>query len=217
MTSMQLFQYFSGVDGAMLAQAAALQTRPAAPKKAAPKHRLLIALIAILALLLAGCVAAIIGLQQRKVGQITGTVYKDTAGNWIAPTEQTRDVVALAGYQGTDNYRATLQWRDFTESYTPGLNQSWQDGLASLYGCFDETMYSKLQEILAQYHLTALPEEICFGRWDEAYVLDLLGTSGVVKPDRLYGPNAWTATCSPTVRSRWSWTRFCPIGTPRFP
>ena len=185
MTSLQLFQYFSGVDGAMLAQASALQTRPAAPKKAAPKHRLWIALIAILALLLAGCVAAIIGLQQRKVGQITSTVYKDTAGNWITPTDQTRDVVALAGYQGTDNYRATLQWRDFTESYTPSFTQSWQDGLASLYGCFDETMYNKLQEILAQYHLTALPEEICFGRWDEAYVLDLLGTSGVVKPDKV--------------------------------
>lgn len=185
MTSLQLFQYFSGVDGAMLAQAAALQTRPAAPKKAAPRHRLWIALIAILALLLAGCVAAIIGLQQRKVGQITSTVYKDTAGNWITPTEQTRDVVALAGYQGTDNYRATLQWRDFTESYTPSFTQSWQDGLASLYGCFDETMYNKLQEILAQYHLTALPEEICFQRWDEAYVLDILGTSGVVRPDKV--------------------------------
>lgn len=185
MTPMQLFQHFSGVDGAMLAQAAALQTRPTAPKKVTPKHRLWIALIAILALLLAGCVAAIIGLQQRKVGQITGTVYKDTAGNWIAPTEQTRDVVALAGYQGTDNYRATVQWRDFIQSYTPSFGQSWQNGLASLYGCFDETMYDQLQEILAQYHLTALPEEIYFGRWDEAYVLDLLGTSGVVKPDQV--------------------------------
>lgn len=185
MTSMQLFQNFSGVDEVWLAQAAKLQTRPVAGKKTMSKHRLLIALIAILALVLAGCVAAIIGLRQRRVGQLTGTVYKDAAGNWIEPTEATRDVIALVGYEGTDNYRATLQWRDFVESYTPSFGQPWPENLATLYGCFDETMRDKLLEILEQYHLSALPEEICFGSWDEAYVLDLLGTSGVVKADRV--------------------------------
>lgn len=185
MTSMQLFQNFSGVDEVWLAQAAKLQTRPVAGKKAMPKHRLLIALIAILALVLAGCVAAIIGLRQRRVGQLTGTVYKDAAGNWIEPTEATRDIIALVGYEGTDNYRATLQWRDFVESYTPSFGQPWPENLATLYGCFDETMRDKLLEILEQYHLSALPEEICFGSWDEAYVLDLLGISGVVKADRV--------------------------------
>ncbi len=185
MTSMQLFQNFSGVDEVWLAQAAKLQTRPVAGKKTMSKHRLLIALIAILALLLAGCVAAIIGLRQRRVGQLTGTVYKDAAGNWIEPTEATRDIIALVGYEGTDNYRATLQWRDFVESYTPSFGQPWPENLATLYGCFDETMRDKLLEILEQYHLSALPEEICFGSWDEAYVLDLLGTSGVVKADRV--------------------------------
>lgn len=185
MTSMQLFQNFSGVDEVWLAQAAKLQTRPVAGKKTMSKHRLLIALIAILALLLAGCVAAIIGLRQRRVGQLTGTVYKDAAGNWIEPTEATRDIIALVGYEGTDNYRATLQWRDFVESYTPSFGQPWTENLATLYGCFDETMRDKLLEILEQYHLSALPEEICFGSWDEAYVLDLLGTSGVVKADRV--------------------------------
>ena len=185
MTSMQLFQNFSGVDEVWLAQAAKLQTRPVAGKKTMPKHRLLIALIAILALVLAGCVAAIIGLRQRRVGQLTGTVYKDAAGNWIEPTEATRDIIALVGYEGTDNYRATLQWRDFVESYTPSFGQPWPENLATLYGCLDETMRDKLLEILEQYHLSALPEEICFGSWDEAYVLDLLGTSGVVKADRV--------------------------------
>ena len=185
MTSMQLFQNFSGVDEVWLAQAAKLQTRPVASKKAMPKHRLLIALIAILALVLAGCVAAIIGLRQRRVGQLTGTVYKDAAGNWIEPTEATRDVIALVGYEGTDNYRATLQWRDFVESYTPSFGEPWPENLATLYGCFDETMRDKLLEILEQYHLSALPEEICFGSWDEAYVLELLGISGVVKADRV--------------------------------
>lgn len=185
MTSMQLFQNFSGVDEVWLAQAAKLQTRPVAGKKTMPKHRLLIALIAILALVLAGCVAAIIGLRQRRVGQLTGTVYKDAAGNWIEPTEATRDIIALVGYEGTDNYRATLQWRDFVESYTPSFGQPWPENLATLYGCFDETMRDKLLEILEQYHLSALPEEICFGSWDEAYVLDLLGTTGVVKADRV--------------------------------
>lgn len=124
MTSMQLFENFSGVDEALLVQAAKLQTCPVAVKKAMPKHRLLIALIAILALLLAGCVAVIIGLQQRRVGQFTGTVYKDADGNWIEPTEQIRNMVALAGYEGTDNYRATLQWLDFIESDTPCFGQS---------------------------------------------------------------------------------------------
>ena len=185
MTSMQLFENFSGVDEALLVQAAKLQTCPVAVKKAMPKHRLLIALIAILALLLAGCVAVIIGLQQRRVGQCTGTVYKDADGNWIEPTEQIRNMVALAGYEGTDNYRATLQWLDFIESDTPCFGQSWQENLASLYGCFHGTMYDTLREILAQYHLSALPEEICFGRWDEVYALDILGTSGVVKADRV--------------------------------
>ena len=185
MTSMQLFQNFSGVDEVWLAQAAKLQTRPVAGKKTMSKHRLLIALIAILALVLAGCVAAIIGLRQRRVGQLTGMVYKDAAGNWIEPTEATRDIIALVGYEGTDNYRATLQWRDFVESYTPSFGEPWPENLATLYGCFDETMRDKLLEILEQYHLSALPEEICFGSWDEAYVLDLLGTPGVVKADRV--------------------------------
>lgn len=185
MTSMQLFQNFSGVDEVWLAQAAELQTRPVAGKKTMPKHRLLIALIAILALVLAGCVAAIIGLRQRRVGQLTSTVYKDTAGNWIEPTEATRDIIALVGYEGTDNYRATLQWRDFVESYTPSFGEPWPENLATLYGCLDETMRTKLLEILEQYHLSALPEEIPFGSWDEAYVLELLGTSGVVKADRV--------------------------------
>ena len=185
MTSMQLFQNFSGVDEVWLAQAAELQTSPVAGKKTMPKHRLLIALIAILALVLAGCVAAIIGLRQRRVGQLTSTVYKDTAGNWIEPTEATRDIIALVGYEGTDNYRATLQWRDFVESYTPSFGQPWPEDLATLYGCFDETMRDKLLEILERNHLSALPEEIPFGSWDEAYVLDLLGTSGVVKADRV--------------------------------
>lgn len=119
------------------------------------------------------------------MGQLTGTVYKDAAGNWIEPTEATRDIIALVGYEGTDNYRATLQWRDFVESYTPSFGQPWPENLATLYGCFDETMRDKLLEILEQYHLSALPEEIPFGSWDEAYVLDLLGTSGVVKADRV--------------------------------
>ena len=45
MTSMQLFQNFSGVDEVWLVQAAELQTSPVAGKKTMPKHRLLIALI----------------------------------------------------------------------------------------------------------------------------------------------------------------------------
>ena len=216
MTSMQLFQNFSGVDEVWLVQAAELQTSPVAGKKTMPKHRLLIALIAILALLLAGCVAAIIGLRQRRVGQLTSTVYKDTAGNWIEPTEATRDIIALVGYEGTDNYRATLQWRDFVESYTPSFGQSWPENLATLYGCLDETMRTKLLEILEQYHLSALPEEICFGSWDEGYVLDLLGTSGVVKADQVVWAQCLSGYLYPTAPSTWIWMWYCPTGTTRF-
>ena len=91
-----------------------------AKKRLSLNRVVLIAAVIALALLLVGCtVAYVLGLQDKKIGEITGTKYMDEAGQRIDPTEVTRDVISLYGYQGSPNYLAAQEWYEFTSQYDP--------------------------------------------------------------------------------------------------
>lgn len=124
---------------------------------------LLIAAIAILILALVGCaVAVILNLQDMKLGsKIYTTDTQHHYGGATTPaTEVEKDVISLAGFADSPNYKAAKEWYDFEESYDPDLTIRASMTEAEIapyreygYGCYTQEMVDKLNEICTKYGL----------------------------------------------------------------
>lgn len=146
----------------------AAQTRDRKKSHLRLSRTALIAAIIAIALLLAGCVAVYLRLQDMKIGEETYTQKYDAYGHLIEPQEKVRDILSLAGWGGSPNYLAAKEWHDFRESYDP--DEAIASGVVDrrgvpdlywdTYGCQDAKMMDKVNEIAEKYGLKLLEGQV---------------------------------------------------------
>ncbi len=168
--------------------------QPGVPKKA---HRIpgrkmwLIAALIALALLLVGCAAVFLWLQDRSIGQVTYIQRFDSEGRYVEPREKTMDTVTLFGSGGSDMQKALAEWLEFKWDYPDfsELNLTEEDTekiperYHYTYGCYTFEMVDALEKIAAKYNLKLLDTEIGIQRYQYETVLEGLGLTSLLQSD----------------------------------
>lgn len=144
-----------------------------------PQRRIwLIAAIIALALLLVGCtVVYVLRLQNLKIDEevITWEDSYGPSGEYIPGTEWVNSYLSRQGYEGSPEYQALREWREFQEQYDPDMtlmkaNNFNQSGVPEqyniIYGCYTFEMMDKLNEILDKYQLKPLSTWIFTDDWE---------------------------------------------------
>ncbi len=153
------------------------------------KRLLLIAAIVAVALLLAGCVAVFLRLQDMSIGQETYTQSFDDQGYYIDPVEKTADIISLYGSADSPLQKAAREWYDFWQSCVPeeeleeGEKLDFEDRASDPYRCYTQEMRDKLQEIADKYGLKLLDNETLFQRWQWDIALEGWGVDSLLRPD----------------------------------
>ncbi len=151
---------------------------------------LLAAVIAAL-LILAGCVAVFLRLQDMSIGKETYTQYFDDQGRYIDPVEKEKDIITLTGYADSPTQKAFQEWYKFQESYDPNgellTNEpnlpDIPDAEEAVYGCYTLEMVEKLHEIADKYSLQLLDVYTPIQKYQSSIGLKALGVESLLKPD----------------------------------
>lgn len=155
MTSMQLFQGFSGVDAELLANVEQPPVRKRAP---AGKRIWLIAAAVALAALLVGCAAYYaLSMKRVKIGEsaeqrdytlVDGVYEKD-------PHTVSTSILTLSGLEGSNAYKACADYYAFQEEYDRNMEQMIEAGTLpeDFWDTYAGTMDAKAAELAEQYHL----------------------------------------------------------------
>ncbi len=166
--------------------------QPGVKTRGIPKRKMwLIAALVALALLLVGCAAVFLWMQDRSIGQETYTQRFDAQGHYIEPTEKTMDTVTLFGSGGSDLQKALAEWLEFQQNYPDFTELNLTDEDAEkiperyhyTYGCYTFEMVEAVEEIAAKYNLKLLDTEISFQRYQYESVLEGLGLTSLLRPD----------------------------------
>ena len=155
MTSMQLFQGFSGVDAELLANVEQPTVRKRAP---AGKRIWLIAAVITLAALLVGCAAYYaLSMKRVKIGEsaeqrdytlVDGVYEKD-------PHTVSTSILTLSGLEGSNAYKACADYYAFQEEYDRNMERMIKAGTLpeDFWDTYAGTMDAKAAELAEQYHL----------------------------------------------------------------
>lgn len=155
MTNLELLDILGNIKGEYILQAQSLRSgeKKTVVRKMSRKRALLIAAVISLLLLLVGCAAVLISLQKVSLGHWVFT------GSWNEPFEM--DVISLNGYTDSPEYRATLEWMEFENSYDPDkallhqadVNHYMPSSDYESYTCYTEEMRGKIDGICQKYDL----------------------------------------------------------------
>lgn len=189
MKELQLLEMIGSVRDDYVMQAQKHRSDRVAVKKLPRRRALLIAALVVLMLLLAGCVAWALRLQDMKIGEHTYTQprYIDEQGNKVYETEVTRDVISLQGIAGSPNYLAAQEWLKFTESYDPDyeiLNKADPIDVPpdyDAYFVYTREMMDKVDEIARKYDLELAGELAGAEHWQHGIFLDAVGIDSLHK------------------------------------
>lgn len=160
------------------------------------KHRtlrrpLLIAAIIAMMILLVGCtIAYVLSLQELKISEINVVSHYGEDGKRQAPTEETRDVIAVRGYPGSANQKATLEWFEFEQTYDPNLElmenenvHGIPDNYYYVYNCYTWEKVHKMDEICQKYGLKLLSTETVVQRWQRDIFFEAIDVDGMIRPN----------------------------------
>lgn len=155
MTSMQLFQGFSGIDAELLETI----EHPQVHKRKHSRKRLwLIAAVAALTLLLVGCAAYyVLSMERVKIGEsaeqrdytlVDGVYEKD-------PHTVSTSILTLSGLEGSNAYKACADYYAFQEEYNRNMERMIKAGTLpeDFWDTYAGTMDAKAAELAEQYHL----------------------------------------------------------------
>lgn len=161
-------------------------------KKRLPRRKLLlIAAIVAVMLVLAGCTAVFLWLNDRSIGQETYTQRFDAEGHYIEPTEKTADVVTLFGSGGSNMQKALVEWIEYRHNYP----DAWDLDLTEeeyevvperyryTYDCYTMEMVEELERIATKYGLKVLDTELSFQRYQYKTALEGAGLTSILRPD----------------------------------
>ena len=148
----------------------------------------LIAAVIALLLLLVGCVAGFLRLQDMSIGQEQHTENFDDQGKTIDPTEITRDIITFYGHSGAPVQLAVKEWYQFLEKYDPDNKLMTNDAdlpdipnrYEYTYGCYTAEMVAKVDEISEKYHLKLLETEMLIQTYQSDIFMDDLGIVNIL-------------------------------------
>lgn len=155
-------------------------------------HRvgLLAAVLAAL-LLLAGCVAVYLRLQDMSIGETTYVQSFDEKGKAIEPTERVRSVLNFAALMDSPAQKASTQWYEFTQSYDPEhalmTNEPDIPGIANnyeyIYRCYTQEMVDKLDEIKDENQVKLLEARVPLDSWGTDIAMEALGRRSLLREE----------------------------------
>ncbi len=153
--------------------------------RASKKRIWLIAAVIAALLILVGCVASFLRLQNMSIGQIPYEEQYDAYGHQIDPTEKAKDVLTFYGPVGSPGYEAAKQWYEFRESLDTEPVPNGQEDLSipenlrNTYYCYTWEMANKVTELAQEYELK-LADAAVLAQADASDIsLDALGGTGL--------------------------------------
>ena len=188
MNNQDLLDAMSGVRDRYIQDAMQTKAPSAVPGRRLPRAVLIAAVIA-LTMILVGCVAVFLGLQERKVGQYTYTQKYDDQGMAAEPTEKTMAVAAMTGSQDSPAHQAAREWWEFTSTYDPGELGNDSD-LADIpnnyeytYQCRTPEMVETLDSIAQKYGLQLLDTMVVVQREQKDLAMEALGVYSLFREE----------------------------------
>ncbi len=178
---------FNGVEDRFVVEA--MESRVPAPVRVPKKRLLLIAAILGVMLLLVGCVAVFLRLQDMSIGQATYTREWDDHGKQIEPTEKTVELFTFFGHGGSPAQLAAKEWYAFSSSYDPGplTNEPNLPEIPDLYeynyGCVTPEIVEKVDELAQKYDLKLLDTRFGIQTEQSDIALDALGISSLFRTE----------------------------------
>jgi len=136
---------------------------PHAQKHLSIRRILLIAAILTLAILLVGCaVVYVLNLQNMKIGKDTQIIPACKAES--SGRIESSDIISLQGFAGTANFKASLEWRQFLETYDQdgellkkADTDDFQEPIEYMaYNCYTQEMKEKIDSLCQKYGLELL-------------------------------------------------------------
>ena len=152
-------------------------------------HRpVLIAAIIAALLMLVGCAAVFLRLQDMSIGQEKHTESFDSQGKMIDPTEITRDIITFYGHSADPVQLAVKDWYQFLENYDPDNTLMTNEGdlpdipnrYEYTYGCYTAEMVAKVDEISEKYHLKLLDTQMLIQTYQSDIFMDELGIRDIL-------------------------------------
>ncbi len=191
MTANQLLDMMNSIQDQYVVEAAEeTMVSPKAGGRGLRLHRvgLLAAVIAAL-MLLAGCVAVYLRLQDLSIGKETYVQSFDEKGRAIEPTEKVRNVLNFAALMDSPAQKASTQWYEFTEGYDPDHALMTNDpdipGIANnyeyIYRCYTQEMVDKLDEIAEENQVKLLEARVPVDRWGTDIAMEALGRTSLFR------------------------------------
>lgn len=168
----------------------AIESRNRKTTKRISVHRtFLIAAIIAIMLLLVGCVAVYLTLQDLSIGQETYVPKTDEYGHPVEPTEKLQDILTLTSFSGSPVQMALQEWYAFYESYDPNgellSNESDLPEIPNnyeyIYSCYTQEMADKLDEIAQKHNLNLLDESLVIQKWQSQAALEHMGIESLLK------------------------------------
>lgn len=160
------------------------------PKSHLRLHRIgLLAAVLAALLLLAGCVAVYLRLQDMSIGKETYVQNYDKTGKAIEPTEKVHQIIDFATLMSSPIQKASAQWYEFTQSYdpdhvlmtnNPNISEI-PDNCEYIYGCYTTEMVDKLEEIAEANAVTLLEDRVPFDRWQSDIAMEALGQTSPLR------------------------------------
>lgn len=154
--------------------------------KGRPRSKLkVLLLVALIALMLAGCAVVYI----LRLEDMTIDMEDYTATSPTGSSQETRRILSLQGVVGSSNYEANKEWYAYRQSYerdyaAPQLTQE-EEMKYYAYGPWDRIMADKIDEICEKYSLELHGQPFHFD--DGTRIFDLLGIDSIfkVQPEEL--------------------------------
>ena len=158
-------------------------------KRISMRRPLLIAAIVAIMLLLVGCVAVYLTLQDLSIGQETYVPKTDEYGQLVEPTEKIQDILTLTSLSGSPVQMALQEWYAFYESYDPNgellSNESdipeIPNNYKYIYNCYTQEMADKLEEIAQKHNLKLLEDNLIIQQWQSQAALEHMGIDSLLK------------------------------------
>lgn len=166
----------------------ALEARAAKPRLRLSRLGLIAAILA-MAVLLTGCVAVVLHLQDKKVAESTYTKQRDVYGNLVEPTELTSDVIYPYAPKESPMLLAAQEWYNYR--FAPDMPEAWEmvqdeslpEHYKFIYHCVNREMADKLDEIVEKYDLKLLTKELVAQAYQKDILYEALGIQSVVRAD----------------------------------
>lgn len=188
MKSNDLLDAFNDIQDKYILSAAKSKTKAATRRIRFSKAQLIAATVA-LALVLTGCAAVFIGIQQRKIGEHSTVQKFDEYGKAMTPKEVTVNVVSPQTDPEAPLRLATQEWYAFTDTYDPEHKlmentnvHGIPDNYYFTYDCYTWDMVSKLDKIVQKHNLKLLDSFHVAQAWQAEVMFEGLGIPGLTRP-----------------------------------